>query len=206
MLEIILSTSGRSNNQTCPCRYWGPLESSLDRAYMPYIILFVWFCHGSYLNHVRFQKAGRRLRVLRSWCWETSYWGESHHAGNQERGATMSDMSEGVLLWSISLNMSSLMAKPTKWHVRPAKTQISLGIRPVWSASSMCAQWVAKDSSFLHADSEDSDQTERMPRLIWVSLGARAILLVLSWGGSIIQSTETVIVGDSWFLATHICI
>ena len=22
---------------------------------------------------------------------------------------------------------------PTKWHVRPAKTQISLGIRPVWS-------------------------------------------------------------------------
>ena len=28
--------------------------------------------------------------------------------------------------------MSRLMTKPTKWHVRPAKTQISLGIRPVW--------------------------------------------------------------------------
>ena len=27
--------------------------------------------------------------------------------------------------------------KPTKWHVRPAKTQISLGIRPVWSESSV---------------------------------------------------------------------
>ena len=27
--------------------------------------------------------------------------------------------------------MSRLMTKPTKWHVRPAKTQISLGIRPV---------------------------------------------------------------------------
>ena len=39
--------------------------------------------------------------------------------------------------------------------VRPAKTQISLGIRPVWSESSLCAQWVAKDPSFLHADSED---------------------------------------------------
>ena len=25
--------------------------------------------------------------------------------------------------------MSHLMVKPTKWHVRPAKTQISLGIR-----------------------------------------------------------------------------
>ena len=29
-----------------------------------------------------------------------------------------------------------------------------------------CAQWVAKDPSFLQADSEDSDQTGRMPRLI----------------------------------------
>ena len=37
----------------------------------------------------------------------------------------------------------------------PAKTQISLGICPVWSESSLCAQWVAKDPSFLHADSED---------------------------------------------------
>ena len=39
--------------------------------------------------------------------------------------------------------------------VRPAKTQISLGIRPVWSESSLCAQWVVKDPIFLHADSED---------------------------------------------------
>ena len=58
------------------------------------------------------------------------------------------------------------MTKPTKWH--PATPQISLGIRPVWSESSLCAQWVGKDSSFLHADSEDSDQTGRMSRLIWV--------------------------------------
>ena len=61
--------------------------------------------------------------------------------------------------------------------VRPAKTQISLGIRPVWSESSLCAQWVAKDPSFLHADSEDSDQIG----LIWVFAGCTAILLVLSW-------------------------
>ena len=39
--------------------------------------------------------------------------------------------------------------------VCPVKTQISLGIRPVWSESSLCAQWVAKDLRFLHADSED---------------------------------------------------
>ena len=34
------------------------------------------------------------------------------------------------------------------------------------SESLLCAQWVAKGPRFLHADSEDSDQTGRMPRLI----------------------------------------
>ena len=34
------------------------------------------------------------------------------------------------------------------------------------------------------AHSEDSDQTGRMPRLIWVYAGRKVILLVLSWGGS----------------------
>ena len=74
--------------------------------------------------------------------------------------------------------------KTNKMTVLPAKTQISLGTRPVWSASSPCAQWVANDSSFLHADSEDSDQTGRMPRLIWVFAGRTAILLLLSCRGS----------------------
>ena len=78
--------------------------------------------------------------------------------------------------------------KTNKMTVRPAKTQISLGIRPVWSESSLCAWWVAKapsflhaDSEVLHADSEDSDQTGRMPRLIWVFAGRTLILLVLSF-------------------------
>ena len=61
--------------------------------------------------------------------------------------------------------------KTNKVAVRPAKTQISLGICPVWSESLLCTQWVAKDPSFLHADSEGSDQTGRMPRLIWVFAG-----------------------------------
>ena len=51
--------------------------------------------------------------------------------------------------------------KTNKMTVRPAKTQISLGIRPVWSESSLCAQWVLKDPNFLHADSEDwSDRAD----------------------------------------------
>ena len=46
------------------------------------------------------------------------------------------------------------------------------------------------------AHSEDSDQTGRMhpPRLIESSLGAHAILLVLSWGGSCIKWHENVLV------------
>ena len=77
---------------------------------------------------------------------------------------------------SSSYTTASLINEPphdktNKMTVRPAKTQISLGIRPVWSESSLCAQWVAKDPSFLHADSEDSDQTGRMSRLIWFFAG-----------------------------------
>ena len=37
--------------------------------------------------------------------------------------------------------------------------------------SLLCTQWVVQDPNFLHADSEDSDQTGRMPRLIWVFTG-----------------------------------
>ena len=52
-------------------------------------------------------------------------------------------------------------------HVRPAKIQISLRIRAVWSESSLGVFWISKDAKFLHADNEDSDQTARVCRLIW---------------------------------------
>ena len=75
--------------------------------------------------------------------------------------------------WAASL-------KTNKMTMRPAKTQFSMGISPVWSASLLCANWVAKDSSFLHADSKDSDQTGQADLS---PLGACASLFVLSWGG-----------------------
>ena len=89
-----------------------------------------------------------------------------------------------ILVNRLTVNeMSRLMTKPTKWPVCPAKTQISLGIRPVWSESSLCAQWVAKDPNFLYADSEDSDQTGHMPRLIWVFAGCTCpfVGFVMRW-------------------------
>ena len=51
--------------------------------------------------------------------------------------------------------LSQRITKPTKWHVCPAKTQISLGIRPVISESSKSTERTVK-----------TDQTGRMPRLI----------------------------------------
>ena len=59
--------------------------------------------------------------------------------------------------------LSHRTAKPTKWPVRQVKSQINLGIHPVWSEKS----WVrGYPGHWVH--SEDSDQIGRMPRLICV--------------------------------------
>ena len=74
--------------------------------------------------------------------------------------------------------------KTNKVTVRPAKTQISLGIRPVRSESSLSA-WRKLGSLATHkAHSEDTDQTGRISRLICVFAGCTVILLVLSCRGS----------------------
>ena len=74
--------------------------------------------------------------------------------------------------------------KTNKMSVRPAKTQISLGIHPVWSEFSLSA-WGKLGSLATHwAHSEDADQTVRFPRLIWVFAGRTLTLLVLSCRGS----------------------
>ena len=70
--------------------------------------------------------------------------------------------------------------------VRPAKTQVSLGIRPVWTESSLSACRKLGSLVTHLAHSEDSDQTWRMPRLICVFAGRTVKLLVLSRGGSFV--------------------
>ena len=76
--------------------------------------------------------------------------------------------------------MSRLMTKPTKWPVRPAKTQISLGIRLVWSETSQCAQWVAEDPVFMRT-AKTLIRLGGCPGWSESSLVANLILLVLSW-------------------------
>ena len=89
-------------------------------------------------------------------------------------------------------NVSRVTTKPTIWHVRPAKTPISLGIRPVWSESSL-SPWRNNKSLAAHwAHSEDSDQTGHLPSLIRVFAGRTlVILLVLSCCGSCVQKLKT---------------
>ena len=67
--------------------------------------------------------------------------------------------------------MRHRMTKPTKWPLRPAKTQISLGIRPVWSESSLSTWRNIGPLTTYWAHREDSDQTGLMPRLNWVFAG-----------------------------------
>ena len=72
--------------------------------------------------------------------------------------------------------MSRLMTKPTKWQVRSAKTQISLSIRPVWSVFAVRLKKLGSLATH-KVRSEDSDQTGRVPKLIWVFRGWAHMLL-----------------------------
>ena len=69
--------------------------------------------------------------------------------------------------------MSRDMTKPTKWVCAQRR------LRSAWAA------WRKLGSLATHgAHSEDSDQTVRMPRLIWVFAGCIVTLLVLLRGGT----------------------
>ena len=58
----------------------------------------------------------------------------------------MGIISQHALKWPVKnqKQVSCSMTKPTKWQVCPAKIQISLGIRPVWSVFAVCLKqpWV----------------------------------------------------------------
>ena len=61
--------------------------------------------------------------------------------------------------------------------LRPAKTQSSLGIHPIWSDSSLCAQWVAKDQAFFMRTAKTLIRLRGCPGWSESLLGAHAILL-----------------------------
>ena len=84
--------------------------------------------------------------------------------------------------------------KTNKMSVRPAKTQISLGIRPVWSESLLSA-WRKLGSWAIYWAHREDWSDWRMPRLICVFAGRTDTLLVLSCRGSYILCTSLIING-----------
>ena len=78
--------------------------------------------------------------------------------------------------WTVSFRpwntrTTKISRSTTKWHVHPVKTQVSLGIHPVWLESLLSA-WRNLGSLTTHwVNSEDADLTGWMPRLIWVFAG-----------------------------------
>ena len=81
--------------------------------------------------------------------------------------------------------------KTNKMTVRPAKTQISLGIRPVWSESSLSA-WRKLGSLATHwAHSEDSDRMGGCPGWSESSLGAHSFCWFCHEAAHIVTMIDT---------------
>ena len=73
---------------------------------------------AKYILHVTMQSGNRFSRYVLSLIWD--FTGGTHNF-------------EGFAVHQFKWKMSRLMTKPTKWPMHQAKTQISLGICPVWS-------------------------------------------------------------------------
>ena len=96
--------------------------------------------------------------------------------------------------------------KPTFWHVRPTKTQISLRMRTVWLEYSLSAWRNFASLAIQIAPSEDSDQTARMRRLIWIFAGrtylkVRFLTLRLIW--SVWTVTDRLLITAYSFTPSH---
>ena len=76
-----------------------------------------------------------------------------------------------------SLYMGQRTTKPTTRPMWPAKTQISLYIHSVWKGFSLVSLWIAKRLLKVQAISEDTDQTARMRRLVWVFAGGTSVIV-----------------------------
>ena len=107
----------------------------------------------------------------KSFCSENFvYTGNSHAYGVISRWNMDMNIIKSLIL-KLDLWNEPHHAKTNKIICAPAKTQISLGIRPVWSESVLSA-WRKLGSLATHwVHSEDSDQSRRMPRLILVFAG-----------------------------------
>ena len=106
-----------------------------------------------------------------------------------------------------TINLSKTM-QTNKMTWASAKTQISLGIQPVWLESSLFAWINLGSSASCWARSEDSDQIGRMSRLTWV-FAVRTyhfvsfVELRLNYY-SLVKNLNIHIVGQDWIIRSDI--
>ena len=89
-----------------------------------------------------------------TWELRSEKWGEKGHKDNFGEQGTY-EMTILILGDRGTKQMSRSMTQQTKLLMRTAKMQISLGTRPSWSESSLCAKWGATDPRFPYAGNED---------------------------------------------------
>ena len=104
---------------------------------------------------------------------------------------TSNEYQQHMFYWE----MSQCMTKPTKWHVCPAKTQISLGIHPDWSVFAVCMKKVWVHSYPLSAWQRLLIRLGKCPGWSESSLGAHVILLDLSCAGSNNKNYPRIMIG-----------
>ena len=75
----------------------------------------------------------------------------------------------------------------------PSKDSDQTGL---WSKSSLCTQWAAKDPMLLHVNGEDCNPIGRMPRLIWVFTGCTDHVV----GFVVLRLKILLISSGSWFV------
>ena len=115
-------------------------------------------------------------------------------------------VTSAFMVLNCSLHFNRLMTKPSKWHVRPAKTQISLDICSDFAVRLKKA-WVLSYPLSAQLRLIRLGAAQANLSLRW----AHIILLVLSWGGSFQHCTlklslhshaeETAY--DLWYLSSH---
>ena len=137
MSRAVQTTKTQIRLGICPVCLWTHRPPSKDWSGWTdaQVILLVLSCFGSFSILFSFINYNSRgIAKLTKWPAPSEYSDESRHDKNN------------------------------KMSVRPVKTHISLGIRPVWSDSSLCAQWVGKNQAF----SMWTVNTDQTGRLRWV--------------------------------------
>ena len=115
-------------------------------------------------------------------------------------------LSAWIPILPVALKFEPWHDKTNKISVYPVKTQISLGIRPVWSEPLLSA-WRKFGSLTAHwAHSEDSGQTGQMPRLIWVFAGRTLILLVCHVVAHLLSVYLLFCYNVSFFIVFYACL